>query len=305
MKTAGFQDPLLLVTTDGVGTKLKIAIEANRHDGIGIDLVAMCVNDLVVQGGHPLAFLDYYATGILDIKFGEKIVSSIAEGCKIAGCALLGGETAEMPGLYKEDDYDLAGFALGAVERNHLITGKNVKSGDLVIGLNSNGLHANGFSLVRQLISDNDLDYVHSAPFDDSVSLGAALLAPTKIYVRSCLAAIKSNNIKALVHITGGGFLENLPRVLPVGLGIKLDATSWSLPPIFGWLQKIGNIEPTELIRTFNCGIGMVAIVAPPELEPALNTFTKNGEIAQQIGEVVDVEENGAEIITFTKHLNF
>ncbi len=233
LKAAGYNDPILVATTDGVGTKLKIAIEAGVHGTIGIDLVAMCVNDLVVQGAEPLLFLDYFATGKLDVETGRQIVSGIADGCLQAGCALVGGETAEMPGMYAKDDYDLAGFAVGAVERGRQITGSGVTAGDVVLGLGSSGVHSNGYSLVRKVVSVAGLDYSARAPFDPKKTLGEALLAPTRIYVKSCLAAIRAGGVKALAHITGGGLLENIPRVLPKDFACEIDAQSWQQPPVF------------------------------------------------------------------------
>ncbi|HZD25683.1 MAG TPA: phosphoribosylformylglycinamidine cyclo-ligase, partial [Alphaproteobacteria bacterium] len=262
LKAAGFRDPLLLAATDGVGTKLKVAIAAGRHDTVGIDLVAMCVNDLVIQGAEPLLFLDYYATGRLEVETGRRIVAGIAEGCRQAGCALVGGETAEMPGLYAEGDYDLAGFAVGAVERDQVLSGAGVEPGDLLLGLASSGVHSNGYSLVRRLVEDFGQDYAAPAPFDATRSLGEALLTPTRIYVRACLAAIRGGGVKALSHITGGGFPENLPRVLPEGVVAEIDGASWPMPPVFGWLAGLGSVASEEMARTFNCGIGMIAVVA-------------------------------------------
>ncbi|MEE8293867.1 MAG: phosphoribosylformylglycinamidine cyclo-ligase, partial [Kiloniellales bacterium] len=257
LKAAGFHDPILVAGTDGVGTKLKVAIAAGRHHGVGIDLVAMCVNDLVVQGAQPLFFLDYYASGKLDVETGRAIMAGIAKGCAAAGCALIGGETAEMPGLYAPGDYDLAGFAVGAVERARLLTGAEVAEGDVVLGLESDGLHANGFSLVRRIVADLDLDYAEAAPFEASRSLGECLLTPTRIYVRPCLAAVAAGGVKALAHVTGGGLLENLPRVLPEGLAVRIDGLCWPVPPVFTWLSTAGEVAVSEMLRTFNCGIGM------------------------------------------------
>jgi phosphoribosylformylglycinamidine cyclo-ligase len=236
LKAAGFVDPILVAANDGVGTKLKIAVAANRHATVGIDLVAMCVNDLVVQGAEPLFFLDYLATGKLEVESGREIVAGIAEGCRQAGCALIGGETAEMPGMYAGGDYDLAGFAVGAAERGGLLTGDEVAEGDLVLGLASNGLHSNGFSLVRRVVQDLALDYGAPAPFAPEMTLGEALLAPTRIYVKSCLAAIAAGGVKALAHITGGGVVENLPRVLPQGLGASFPGINWPIPAVFTWV---------------------------------------------------------------------
>lgn len=287
LKAAGFSDPVLVAANDGVGTKVKIAIDCDRHDSLGIDLVAMCVNDLIVQGAEPLFFLDYFATGKLNVTQGEAIVRGIAEGCRQAGCALIGGETAEMPGLYAGGDYDLAGFAVGAVERGEALTGADIADGDLVLGLASNGLHSNGFSLVRKVVEVAGLDYTASAPFAPDISLGEALLTPTKIYVRSCLAARKAGGLKGLAHITGGGLPENLPRVLPAGLSVTLQRGSWPLPPVFAWLSKLGGIEDMEMLRTFNCGVGMVAVVAPEAAAALIACFEAAGEKVFEIGRVL------------------
>ncbi|HLY58908.1 MAG TPA: phosphoribosylformylglycinamidine cyclo-ligase, partial [Stellaceae bacterium] len=244
LKAAGFSDPLLVATTDGVGTKLKVAIDSGIHDTVGIDLVAMCVNDLVVQGAEPLFFLDYYATGRLEVEAGRRIIAGIAAACREVGCALIGGETAEMPGMYAGGDYDLAGFAVGAVERGQALTGADVAEGDVVLGLASSGLHSNGFSLVRKVVRDAGLAYGDRAPFARESSLGEALLTPTRLYVRSCLAALRAGGLRALAHITGGGLVENIPRVLPDGLAARLDAASWTLPPVFRWLADTARIEP-------------------------------------------------------------
>jgi phosphoribosylformylglycinamidine cyclo-ligase len=286
-KAAGFRDPLLVATTDGVGTKLKIAIESGRHDSVGIDLVAMCVNDLVVQGAEPLFFLDYFATGKLDVEAGRQIVAGIAAACRDVNCALIGGETAEMPGMYADGDYDLAGFAVGAVERDQLLTGATVAEGDIVLGLASSGVHSNGFSLVRRIVASSGLGYADPAPFAPGASLGEALLTPTRLYVRSCLAAVRAGTVKALAHITGGGLLENIPRVLPGGLAAELDASSWVLPPVFRWLKAQGGIAPAEMARTYNCGIGMIAVASPANAEAALRTLEAHGETVQRIGRIV------------------
>ena len=262
LKAAGFKDPILVSTTDGVGTKLKIAIETGKHDTIGIDLVAMCVNDLIVQGAEPLLFLDYFATGKLDVEAGQaKIVAGIAEGCKQAGCVLAGGETAEMPGMYGAGDYDLAGFAVGAAERERILPRQDIVAGDIVLGLASSGVHSNGFSLVRKIVAQEKLSFKSPAPFENGRTLGEVLLEPTRIYVRAVLAAAQNRaTLKAMAHITGGGLLENIPRVLPDGLGVKLNAASWTAPPVFKWLAQKGNIDPHEMARTFNCGIGLIVI---------------------------------------------
>jgi phosphoribosylformylglycinamidine cyclo-ligase len=287
LKAAGFRDPILVAATDGVGTKLKLAIESGKHDTVGIDLVAMCVNDLVVQGAEPLFFLDYYATGQLDVPAGKAIVGGIATGCRRAGCALVGGETAEMPGMYAKGDYDLAGFAVGAIERGQGLDGSRVREGDVILGLASNGLHSNGFSLVRKVVAELGLPFDGPAPFEAGSSLGSALLAPTRIYIGPCLAAVRAGTVNALAHITGGGLPENLPRVLPEGLGADLDASAWPLPPVFGWLLRDGGVPADDLLRTFNCGIGM-AVVVPPEAETrATALFGANGETVYRIGRVV------------------
>jgi phosphoribosylformylglycinamidine cyclo-ligase len=283
---AGFRDPLLVAATDGVGTKLRIAIETGRHEGIGIDLVAMCVNDLVVQGAEPLLFLDYYASARLDVETARAVVAGIADGCRMAGCALAGGETAEMPGLYADGDYDLAGFALGAVERGHLLTGERVTDGDVLVGLASSGLHSNGYSLVRRVVADQRLTWDAPAPFDEGRTLGEALLSPTRIYVKACLEAVRFGAVHALAHITGGGFVENIPRVLPDGLAAVLDADALPLPPVFRWLQETGGIAPLEMARTFNCGIGMVAAVAPDRVDEAVSRLSNQGEAPRVIGRV-------------------
>jgi phosphoribosylformylglycinamidine cyclo-ligase len=286
LRAAGYHDPILVATTDGVGTKLKIAIEAREHGSIGIDLVAMCVNDLVVQGAEPLLFLDYFATAKLDVETGRAIVAGIAQGCLQAGCALVGGETAEMPGMYAKGDYDLAGFAVGAVERGQQITGADVKAGDVVLGLGSSGVHSNGYSLVRKVVSFAGLDYGAKAPFDPAQSLGAALLAPTKIYVKSCLAAIRAGGVKALAHITGGGLLENIPRVLPKDCACEIDAASWVQPPVFAWLRKTAGIDAQEMARTFNCGIGMILVVSPERVAAVRAILEGAGEQVSPIGTI-------------------
>lgn len=291
LRAAGYQDPILVSGTDGVGTKLKVAILADKHDTVGIDLVAMCVNDLVVQGAEPLLFLDYYATGKLDVAAGRDIIKGIAEGCSQAGAALIGGETAEMPGMYSEGDYDLAGFCVGAVERGEELTGKDVSEGDIVLGLEASGLHSNGFSLVRRVVEAADLDYHAPAPFDHSRSLADALLVPTKIYVKSTLAAIKNGGVHALAHITGGGLVENLPRVLPQGLGVEIDGTSWEMPDVFKWLGEAGGIAKSEMTRTFNCGIGMCVIVDPRKVDEIKYILRQHGETVHTIGHVVTHEE--------------
>ena len=287
LKAAGFRDPLLVAGTDGVGTKLAVAIASGLHDTVGIDLVAMCVNDLVVQGAEPLFFLDYYATGKLEVAVGAAVVGGIGEGCRRAGCALIGGETAEMPGMYKADDYDLAGFAVGAVERDALITGQHCRVGDVLLGIAASGAHSNGFSLIRRIVEVSGIGYDEAAPFDRSRSLGRALLEPTRIYVKSCLAAIRGGGIHALAHITGGGIVENLPRVLPDGISARIDGLAWSLPPLFRWLAAAGGVAPAEMARTFNCGLGMIVVVAPEAAETALRTLREQGETVWRIGELI------------------
>jgi len=296
LKGAGFKDPVLVAGTDGVGTKLKVAIEAGIHDTVGIDLVAMCVNDLIVQGAEPLFFLDYYATAKLNVEAGTAVVSGIAEGCRRSGCALIGGETAEMPGLYASGDYDLAGFCVGAVERHAILTGADVKDGDLILGLASSGLHSNGFSLVRAVVERTGLDYTADAPFAPGMSLASALLEPTRIYVKSCLAAMACGGVHALAHITGGGLLENIPRVLPDNLGADIDAGAWALPAVFSWLAKEGGIPPREMARTFNCGIGMAVIVSPDSAHTLIDNFRNSGEAVSIIGKVIRRENGGVDI---------
>jgi phosphoribosylformylglycinamidine cyclo-ligase len=305
LKKAGYADPILVAASDGVGTKLKIAIETAHHETIGIDLVAMSVNDLLVQGAEPLFFLDYFACGRLDPQVGATIVAGIAEGCRQAGCALIGGETAEMPGLYQEGDYDLAGFAVGAVERGKLLPRPDVGVGDVVIGLASSGVHSNGFSLVRMIVEKSGLTWNAPALFASSTSLGQALLAPTRIYVKSCLPVIReSGAMKALVHITGGGFPENIPRVLPQGLGVRLDLTRVPVPPAFKWLAQAGGVAEAEMLRTFNCGIGLIMIVERSQAEAVAALLEANGEKnVVRLGEVVPATE-GATRVVFDGHLD-
>ena len=288
LKAAGYEDPVLISATDGVGTKLKIAQEFGVHHTIGIDLVAMCVNDLVVQGGEPLFFLDYFATGKLEIDVATKVIEGIAEGCLQSGSALIGGETAEMPGMYLAGEYDLAGFSVGAAERTSLLPKTNIATNDVILGIASSGLHSNGFSLVRQVLKTASLQLNKPAPFNPTRSMGDELLVPTRIYVKSCMAAIKAGGVKALAHITGGGLIENIPRILPSGLGADLYGDTWDLPAIFSWLAKIGGISPIEMARTFNCGIGMVIITAPDQAKKLQKILYDNGEIATPIGKVVE-----------------
>ena len=288
LKAAGFRDPVLVATTDGVGTKLKIAIDSGRHDTLGLDLVAMCVNDLIVQGAEPLLFLDYFATGALDVAVAAEVIEGIAEGCRIAGAALVGGETAEMPGLYRRGDYDLAGFAVGAAERNGLLPRADVTEGDALLGLKSSGLHSNGFSLVRRIVEQSGIGWADAAPFDRGRSLGEALLQPTRIYVRPCLEAIRATGgVKALAHITGGGLVENVPRVLPEGLAAKIDLGGIPVPPVFRWLAAAGPVTEREMLRTFNCGIGMVAVVDPEAVGRAAAVLEQAGESVVEMGRLV------------------
>ena len=287
LKACGYNDPLLVACNDGVGTKVLIAIEEGQHDTIGIDLVAMCVNDLVVQGAEPLFFLDYFATGKLLVDGATAVVSGIAQGCREAGCALIGGETAEMPGLYGKNDYDLAGFSLGAVERDGVLP-KNITAGDIVIGLPSSGFHSNGYSLVRKVVQMNGLKYSDPAPFDPEITLANALLTPTRIYVKSCLSLVKAGLAHGFAHITGGGFLENIPRVLPDGLSVSLDANAIPLPPMMSWIAKAGGLSAVEMARTFNCGIGMIIIVNPDDADAATDLLREHGESPCQIGQVFE-----------------
>jgi phosphoribosylformylglycinamidine cyclo-ligase len=292
VRAAGFRDPVLVAATDGVGTKLKIATAVGRHDTIGIDLVAMCVNDLVVQGAEPLFFLDYFATARLDRATAVAVVRGIAEGCRLAGCALIGGETAEMPGMYHAGDYDLAGFAVGAVERHRVVTGAEVRPGDVVLGLASSGVHSNGFSLVRRIVAqygrDTGADWASPAPFAVDQCLGDALLVPTRLYVRPLLAAVRAGGVHAMAHITGGGLTGNIPRVLPAGLGVRLDAAAWSFLPVFRWLCTLGGLSVAETARTFNCGIGMVVIVAADRADALAALLRHEGEGVAAIGRVVE-----------------
>jgi phosphoribosylformylglycinamidine cyclo-ligase len=284
LKAAGYSDPVLVAATDGVGTKLRIAIDTGNVDTIGIDLVAMCVNDLICQGAEPLFFLDYFATGKLDLDQATRIINGIAEGCAQSGCALIGGETAEMPGMYHKGDFDLAGFAVGAMERGSELP-RAVAEGDVLLGLASNGVHSNGYSLVRKLVEVSGLGWDAPCPFAEG-TLGAALLAPTRLYVRQALAAIRAGGVHALAHITGGGLTENLPRVLPEGLGAQIDLSSWSLPPVFRWLSQQGGFSEAELLKTFNSGIGMIAVVAPDRAEALAALLKAEGETVCTLGQV-------------------
>ena len=289
LKAAGFKDPILVAANDGVGTKLKIAIDSGVHDTVGIDLVAMCVNDLIVQGAEPLFFLDYYATGKLENDVAVSVVEGIAAGCRDANCALIGGETAEMPGMYKEGDYDLAGFCVGAAERGHMLPTNDIAAGDVIIGLRSSGVHSNGYSLVRKIVELSGLAWDASAPFEDNVSLGEALLRPTRIYVRQILAALKNGvKIKALAHITGGGFTENIPRVLPETLAASIDRSAIVAPPVFRWLADQGGIETDEMMRTFNCGVGMILVASADEKDALIAELKSAGEDPLVLGELID-----------------
>lgn len=287
LKAAGFTDPLLVAANDGVGTKLRLAIEHNAHDGVGIDLVAMCANDLIVQGAEPLFFLDYYASAKLDAAIAERVIASIARGCSLAGCALIGGETAEMPGMYAPGDYDLAGFCVGAVERDRVITGATIGPGDVILGLASSGVHSNGFSLVRRLAADKGWRMERPALFDRDVRLIDALMAPTRIYVSSLLPLVRDGRIKGMAHITGGGLLENIPRVLPDGAHAMVDASRWPQPGLMAFLQAQGAIEPGEMARTFNCGIGMAVMVAADDADAVAQSLTTAGEQIFTIGAIV------------------
>lgn len=289
IRAAGFKDPVLVAASDGVGTKLLIAHALGQQKTVGIDLVAMCVNDIIVQGAKPLFFLDYLSTGRLDVKTATEVVEGIAIGCRLAGCALIGGETAEMPGLYAAGQYDLAGFAVGAIERNQILTGNTIAPGDQVIGLASSGIHANGFSLVRKIIADNEVNLEGAAPFNSQQRLADTLLAPTRIYVNSVLAVLDEpgHGVKGIAHITGGGFHENLPRILPNGVGAKLNASTWPLPEIFYWLRKLGNIDCEEMTRTFNCGIGMLMVIKQNRLKHLKNVLSAHGETVYHIGEII------------------
>jgi phosphoribosylformylglycinamidine cyclo-ligase len=286
LKAAGYRDPLLVAANDGVGTKLKLAIELDRHQGVGIDLVAMCANDLIVQGAEPLFFLDYFATGKLEPRVAEAVVASIADGCRQAGCALIGGETAEMPGMYAAGDYDLAGFCVGAAERGELLDGSKVTAGDVIVGIASSGVHSNGFSLVRRIIDERGWDLASEVPFLPGETLGSILLEPTKIYLKALLPLVREGLVNALAHITGGGLLENIPRVLPRGCRAQIDVSLWEFPPLFAMLQDGGGIAPQEMARTFNCGIGMVAIVAQADADTVITKLENSGEQARVSGSI-------------------
>ncbi len=287
LKAAGYDDPLLVATTDGVGTKLKIAIETGLHGQVGIDLVAMCVNDLLAQGAEPLIFLDYYASGKLEIDVARQVVAGIAEGCRQAGCALVGGETAEMPGMYAGGDYDLAGFSVGAVERGGVLPRLEAQApGDVIIGLGSSGPHSNGYSLVRKIVARSGLGWADAAPFAPTLGLAQALMAPTRIYIKSVLPLIKAGLIKGAAHITGGGLIENPPRTIAASLKPKFDWDAWPTPPVFAWLQEVGGVADHELRRTFNCGLGFVLITAPKDAPAVLAALLNAGEEASVVGEL-------------------
>src|SRR4051794_9453830 len=303
LKSAGYRDPVLVASTDGVGTKVKIACETGRHDTIGIDLVAMSVNDLVVQGAEPLFFLDYFACSKLDPETGAAVVAGIAEGCRQAGCALIGGETAEMPGIYQSGDYDLAGFAVGAAERGTLLPRADIAAGDVVLGLASSGVHSNGFSLVRKIVATSSLGFGAPAPFSPVMTLGGALLTPTRLYVKSCLRAIRETGaVKGLAHITGGGFTDNIPRVLPTDLGVGIDLARLPVLPVFKWLAAQAGIAELEMLRTFNCGIGMIAIVEPDKVDEVVEVFTDAGETVAQLGTLIPAE--GEHRVVYNGHLD-
>ncbi|MBN8544159.1 MAG: phosphoribosylformylglycinamidine cyclo-ligase [Alphaproteobacteria bacterium] len=301
LKGAGFKDPLLVSTTDGVGTKLKLAQEMNLHSTIGMDLVAMCVNDLIVQGATPLFFLDYFATGALDVDAASDVISGIAEGCALAGCALVGGETAEMPGMYAKGDYDLAGFAVGAVERDMLLPRNDIQDGDVLIGIASSGVHSNGYSLVRKIVKDSKVAMTDDAPFEtEHRSLGGALLEPTRIYVKSLLPLLAAQKVKAMAHITGGGLSENLPRVLPENLAAHIDLERWDMPSVFKWLMAAGDVDASEMLRTFNCGIGMILVVAKDDAAHVLSALESTGELAGEIGSLM---KQTGERVTYSGNL--
>ena len=297
LRAARLNDPILVAANDGVGTKVKIAIDSGMHGTIGVDLVAMCVNDLIVQGAEPLFFLDYFATGKLDPQIAASVVKGIADGCVEAGCALLGGETAEMPGLYMKSDYDLAGFAVGAVERQKLLP-REVFTGDVVLGLRSSGVHSNGFSLVRRIVERAGLAWNATAPFAQGMTVARAFLTPTRIYVKPLLATLRrTSHIRAMAHITGGGFPDNLPRVLPKNLGVTLDLSTFNPPPVFGWLSETGGVSEAEMLRTFNCGIGMTLVVAKDGVAEVENVLRSVGENPIRIGEIFEPEAGGERVV--------
>jgi phosphoribosylformylglycinamidine cyclo-ligase len=298
LKACGYQDPVLVAANDGVGTKLKIAIEMGVHDTIGIDLVAMSVNDLIVQGAEPLFFLDYFACNTLDLATAQAVIAGIAEGCKEAGCALIGGETAEMPGLYREKDYDLAGFAVGAVERGEILPRSDIAPGDIVLGLASSGAHSNGYSLIRRIVEENGLGYGDGAPFDANHTLGQALLIPTRIYVKPLLKVLRGKGgLKALAHITGGGLVENIPRILPSGMAAEIELGALPFPPVFGWLKEAGGVSREEMLRTFNCGVGMIAVVSDADRARVTSELERQGEIMVGLGSIVARPAGGEQVL--------
>ena len=298
LKAAGYRDPVLVAANDGVGTKVKIAIETGIHDTIGIDLVAMSVNDLIVQGAEPLFFLDYFACNRLDLGTAKAVIAGIADGCRQAGCALIGGETAEMPGLYQDKDYDLAGFAVGAVERQAILPRSDIVPGDLVLALASSGAHSNGYSLIRKIVERSGLDYGSPAPFAPGKALGEALLTPTRIYVQPLLKLLRGKApIKALAHITGGGLIENIPRVLPEALSVEIDLAALPFPPLFGWLRAAGRIEVQEFLRTFNCGAGMIVIAPEAQAAQVKNSLDEFGEKVAVLGAVIPLPESGRRVV--------
>ncbi len=303
LKQAGYRDPVLVAATDGVGTKLKVAVETGRHDTIGIDLVAMSVNDLVVQGAEPLFFLDYYACGKLEPELGAAVVAGISIGCREAGCALIGGETAEMPGVYSGDDYDLAGFAVGAVERDAVLPHTDIAEGDVIVGLGSSGVHSNGYSLVRKVVEKSGLSWSAPAPFIAGTSLGVSILTPPRIFGESCLTAIRGTKaVKGLAHITGGGFPDNIPRVLPKGLCARINLPGVPVLPVFKWLADAGGIAQNEMLRTFNCGIGMIVIVSAKDSDSVIQTFSRSGEKVVALGNVI--KTSGQERVVYDGELN-
>ncbi len=289
-----YKNPVLVSGTDGVGTKIKLAIENNRHEAIGIDLVGMCVNDLIVQGADPLFFLDYFACSSLDVDVAETVINGIAEGCSLAGCSLIGGETAEMPGMYQSGDYDLAGFCVGVVEKDQIITGENMSEGDAVIALASSGCHSNGYSLVRKIIDNTNQDLSEEL---DGKTLLEHLIEPTRIYVKQILGLIEDVPVKAIAHITGGGLIENIPRVIPDNLSVEIDSNSWELPPIFKWLQEQGNVEQQEMNKTFNCGVGMVICVSQENKNHAIDRLSSMGETVWEIGKIIAGNDSENKVI--------
>ena len=305
LKACGYNDPVLVAANDGVGTKLRLAIETGIHDSVGIDLVAMCVNDLIVQGAEPLFFLDYFATGKLNVDEARSVIAGIADGCRQAGCALIGGETAEMPGMYGAGDYDLAGFSVGAVERRKILPKKTIGAGDAIIGLRSSGPHSNGYSLIRKLVENSGLNYASPAPFAPDQTLGRALLTPTRIYVKPLLEALKTcKGIKGFAHITGGGFTENIPRVLPEGTSAHVDLDMLQPPPVFGWLQSEGGMDEHEMLTTFNCGIGMIAVVSDRHCDEVMLALAEMGEDLVRLGVIEPAGAKG-EQVRFSNQLGF